>query len=494
MTTITIGGNVVNAQWGWSVNLRSYQRGTMTLTVNPNMDGSEPNLSMGDSIVVMDNATKVFEGVVKTLEIYDGTGLANGYRCYYLTCGDYNCLADKRRVAALVESMAAEDAITTYILPVLAPDGVTAGTIDADFTITRDVWRYYKASECLDRLKVLQANYVWYIDFDKKLHFKSKDQLPTVTISSTSAIRDVRWMRNMDNYFNTLYLQSSTASIRTGLQSNEILSPLADGATRTFTARFPLAKAPYALAYSMDGTSFTTVSASDIGVNGIDTGKKWWWSYNNATITQDTAETVLPAGGKVRLSYYGLRPLMMKSENLAAIASRAENEGNSGIYEHLIELTGLDDLSQATAYMNALLGKYSEIADMISFETYDYVDLYTSIYFSLSEFFKVSSKMLVDAVNISQTEVEGAERLKYVVKTIDQASFGGWETYFVDIIKNQKKFTVDETSVLQEVRSVNETVSNDGTVTLQGYEVLTLPFTFPSVLGGTKIDEVIIND
>ena len=135
-TIITIGGVVVNAQWGWSINLRSYQRGSMTLTINPNQDGTEPSIALGDAVVVTNNGTRVFEGLVKTMEIYDGTNLANGYRCYYLTCGDYNALADKRRVAAVVEGVTAEDAITDYILPILAAEGVTAGTIDATFTIT----------------------------------------------------------------------------------------------------------------------------------------------------------------------------------------------------------------------------------------------------------------------------------------------------------------------------------------------------------------------
>lgn len=102
-------------------------------------------------------------------------------------------------------------------------------------------------------------------------------------------------------------------------------------------------------------------------------------------------------------------------------------------------------------------------------------------------------KMLVDSVTISQSVVEGVDRVRYQVKCIDSATFGGWESYFYDIIKNQRKFTLNEADILLEIKGVNENISIDTNIWLNAYDGTALPQTLPFILGGAN-EEVIINE
>lgn len=479
--TCKINGVEHGLRWDWQIQQRSYQRTTLTMNTMDDV----LNILIGQTVEIFDNSTKIFSGIIKTRNVFGEHKLECNLEVH-----DNNSKADKRRVNAVVTSMTVSTAISTHIAPILAEEGVTLGIIDCPITITRDVWRFYKISECLDRMKALQPEYIWYIDIDNKLHFRPKSQLPTVTIDSSFLFTNFTYSQDMDNYFNSLYVLGN--SVRTSLQTYELLTPLADGTTRTFVCRFPLSNEPVTLE-TYNGSTWSTVPETDIGINGLDSGKKWYWSYNSNSLTQDSAETVLPAGNAVRLHYYGLRPLVMKNENLAEISNRQALEGGSGIYDQLQEIGGLDDLSQATQYISSVLGQYSELCDQISFTTLSFIDIYSNIVFNLPYYGIANMKMLVDSVTISQSVVEGVDRVRYQVKCIDSATFGGWESYFYDIIKNQRKFTLNEADILLEIKGVNENISIDTNIWLNAYDGTALPQTLPFILGGAN-EEVIINE
>ncbi|MGL5709961.1 MAG: hypothetical protein ACRCW9_03855 [Cetobacterium sp.] len=468
-------------KWDWQIQQKSYQRTTLSLNTCENV----LNIQVGQKVELFDNEAKIFSGIIKK---------KNTFGEYKLECNlevhDNNSKADKRRVNAVVTNMTVATAITTYLIPILNQEGVTLGTIDCPITIVREVWRFYKVSECLDRMKALQPEYIWFIDIDSRLHFRPKSQLPTITIDNTFRFTNFQYSQDMENYFNSLYVLGT--SVRTSLQTFELLTPLADGNTRTFVCRFPLSQAPTRLEW-YNGSIWQDIALTDIGINGIDTGKKWYWSYNSNSITQDTSETVLAVGQAVRLHYYGLRPLVMKNENLAEITNRQLLEGGSGIYDQLQEISGLDDLSQATQYVASVLGQYSELCDQISFTTLSPIDIYSNIVFNLPYYGISNMKMLVDSITITQTVNEGREKVKYSVKTIDSATFGGWESYFYDIIKNQRKYTLNEADILLEIKGINESVGIDSNIWFNAYSGSPLPQTLPFILGGEN-DEVIINE
>ena len=479
--TCKINGALHGMRWDWQIQQRSYQRTTLTMNTCDNI----LSIMLGQTVEIFDKEAKIFSGIIKKKNIFGDHILECALEVH-----DNNAKADKRRVNAVVSNMTVATAIDTYLKPILAEENVILGTINCPITITRDIWRFYKVSECLDRMKALQPEYIWYIDIDNRLHFRPKSQLPTLTIDSSFLFTNFNYSQDMENYFNSLYVLGT--SVRTSLQTYELLTPLADGNTRTFVCRFPLANAPTRLEW-YNGSIWQDIALTDIGINGVDTGKKWYWSYNSNSITQDSSETVLAVGNAVRLHYYGLRPLVMKNENLAEITSRQSIEGGSGVYDQLQEISGLDDLSQATQYIGSVLGQYSELCDQVSFSTLTYLDIYSNLVINLPYYGIVNMKFLIDSITISQSNIEGVEHVKYQVKCLDTASFGGWESYFYDMIKNQRKYTLNENDILLEIKGINESIGINSNIWFNAYDGSNLPQTLPFTLGGAN-DEVIINE
>lgn len=479
MSTLTIGGVTRTLLDGWNVCYKMKHRATFTGSI---FADANP-IDFGDDVVLMDGATTIFVGVVKGKVTYDPFDTR---KVLYIDidADDNSAIADRRVIAAAIEGITAAAAITTYVIPALAGEGVTAGTIDADFTVSRDIWRYYKASECLDRLADVNVGYFWYIDNSRKLHFLHEDSATVVNLDDTVNFTDFRLTQNMDTYRNTQIVV--TPRLRTTPQYNEIASPLADGLTRTFTTRFPLAEQPlyfwYTLDYFADPIDWVNVLISDIGVNGFDTGKKWYWSYDSPEITQSDTETVLPANGAIKVSYIGLKNGVLKMSNQAEINDRKSKETtSSGIYEAVEEITGMDDFYAASQYTRAMLAKFSQISDKCEFETYDPRFIQGAKINAVLPFYGVATSFLVDTIMI----VQESQRVLYAITAYDSESIGEWEKFFYDLYKAQRKVVLNEDEILTVINGIDEPINITDQWSVVIHTGWTLPFTFPVVMGST---------
>lgn len=477
MITIIVDNEIYLFQNDWSISIKENQRSVFTGTLLY----EEQELNFGDDIKVYDDTVCIFAGIIRELEKF-GLDEAKNKLFIQVTAVDYTVLCEKRVVAEVIENMKIDEAITTYIMPILAEEGITEGVIDGDFTITRDVWRYFKVSECLDRLTALQVGFIWYIDFEKKLHFYEKNSGTIVDLTDLNYV-NLSQKRSMDFYRNTQYVLSP--ELRTSEQPLEIMSPRADGTTRTFITRFAIAQKP-SLWYTNDITAGTptwnSISDSDIGVNGIDEGKKWYWSYNSQTVTQDDSQTVLPVNGALRITYIGLRKGIIKFENQSQISTRKGYEaGTSGIYESVVELQDVDDFYQAVNYCRSILSQYSSIADSISFETNDSRFVQGNTINFYSEYYLVyNAKFLISTINIVQDDNYNC---KYTITAYDSVIIGDWEQFFFDIIKNQKKIILNVDEVLTKIHSSDESVTLDGYYWMALIQGSTIPLTIPFTLG-----------
>jgi hypothetical protein len=481
MSTLTIGGTTCELLEGWNVTYKRKHRATFSGTIYFTTE----SISFGDDVILMDGATTVFVGILKGLVKYDP--FETGQVLYLdINADDNSAICDRRVIAAAIESITAADAITTYILPVLADEGITAGTIDADFTISRDIWRYYKASECLDRLADINVGYFWYVDNDRKLHFLHGDNAPAVNLDPEVNFTGFKSTRDMEVYRNTQYV--ITPEVRTTPQYNEIASPVADGASRTFTTRFPIAEKPLYFWTTQDYFAGTivwdAVDLADIGVNGYDEDKKWYWSYNSQSITQADTETVLPVGGAIKVSYIGLRKAVLKITNQAEINDRRLKEtSSSGIYDDVEEITGMDDFYAATQYAKAILSKYSELSDKCEFETYDPRFIQGSRIHVNLPFFGVIASYLIDTISITQED----QFVKYAITALDSASIGEWEKFFFDIYKAQRKVVLNEDEILTFINGIDEPINITDNWVVEIHTGWTLPFTLPVSPMGTVI-------
>lgn len=446
MRTFKIAGETVQVSPNWNISSKLNQRTTANITV---IDlGNLTGINEGDAIEIYNDATKIFAGLVYSIRIYE----AIPNQLYYdIAAVDNSALADRRLVAAVAEDLSAGDVIRSVILPVLTTEGVTEGVIQDGVTIAKSVFNYIKCSEALDQLKDI-TGFNWKIDNEKKLHFFGRDT-NTAPFVLNNSFPHSGFEKNsaMGNYRNRQYVRGSQGE--TAVQQLEKPSPLPDGQIQSFTLRLPLAKKPSIFVNSIQ------VDEGDIGINGIDTGKKWYFSYNSNTINQDSTESPLGSTDTLQVTYIGLRKLLLCIENTAGIADRREKEGTSGIYENISNEQTIKSTDQAVQYANGLIQKYGEINDTISFvTTVDGLEAGQLLRVQ-KPLFGIDASFLIDSVNISGWD---ADTIEYQVNALDGASLGGWEQFFKEIIRDNRDFTISEDEVIITINTFSETETYTG--------------------------------
>ena len=436
-----INGNNVYILEDWTVNNKLNARSTMEFTIS-DLDEAT-SVSIGQKCELKNGAILIFAGLIKSIYRYDPFE-TNETLYYKIVVTDYSALADKRLIAEVVETTTANIIITNYILPILAAEDVTVGVVDANLIIERAVFKYITCAQALDQLKDLLTTYVWYISSDKKLHFHTRTHITGPDLNQDIDHYNFDHEQHMDVYRNKQYLRGGKA--RTGVQTKELLTPLADGNTRTFVSRFPLAEQP--TIYINSGGGDVAISASNVGVNGVDADgtKKWYFGYNSQTLTQDSNETVLAAGTIVKLTYIGLREVFIVTDNQAEIDARAAVETDtSGIYEQLSEDLSIEDTNQARDVANGIVSKYGQVADKVKFDTTDGIfNIGMNIRIN-KPLYGIDEMYLIDNIYISQWS---PDTLLYKIECMDSASIGNWEKYFAEIILANRKFTINDSEVL----------------------------------------------
>lgn len=439
--TFKIAGNTVLVDSNWSISSKLNARTTLSMTV---VDlGTLTSINEGDSVEVYNDSTLIFSGIIYSVRAYEAIP---NVLYYDLSVVDNSALADKRLIIGIAEDMTAGDIVRALVLPILAEEGVTEGIIQDGITVSKSVFNYIKCSESLDQLKDI-TGFNWKIDNERKLNFFSRDtNVAPFTLDSSVSHSGFEKNSTMGNYRNRQYVRGSQGE--TAIQSLEKPSPKPDGDTRTFTMRFPLAKKPSIFVNSVQ------VSENDIGVNGLDTGKKWYFSYSSNTISQDNAETPLSSTDVLEVTYTGLRKLFLKVDNGVEIADRKGKEtGTSGVYETIANEAAIKTTEQAIQYANGLIQKYGEISDTINFTT-TVAGLEAGQLLRVQKpLFGIDSSFLIESVNIAAW---GGEEIEYQVTALDGASIGGWETFFKEIIRDNRDFTISEDEVIIVINTFQE--------------------------------------
>jgi hypothetical protein len=457
MREFRISGQKVLVAPGWQISYKLNQRTTLSMTV---VDLQElDSIDEGDSVEVYNNSELIFSGIVYSKREYEGM---REVVFYDLQVTDNSALADKRLIVGVAENMKAGDIVREKILPVLAEEGVTAGEIQDGVVISKAVFNYIYCNNALDYLKDI-TGFNWQIDKHRKLNFFSREtNISPFVLSDTVPHSGFEKTSNMENYRNRQYIRGSHGE--TAVQQKEKPTPKPDGQSRNFILRFPVAKKPTIYINNVQ------VPESQVGVNGIDQGKKWYFSYNSNTISQDNSQTPLSTTDVLEITYIGLRNIMMILENTSGISDRkAKESGTSGIYENMINESSIKSSAQALQYGQGILQKYGEINDKISFSTIIPGLEAGQLLRVVKPLFKIDDYFLIESVNISAFS---QDEIEYQVTALDGASLGGWERFFKNIIDAGRDFAISEDEVIVTVQSFNETEMLTSQIEVKTFNVL----------------------
>lgn len=425
------------------------------------------SLSDGQPISIYDDsAVLIFAGYLLFPKKF--VPITNNAIFYDLECVDQHQIADRFLVAKTYLNTSAQDIANDLYYTYLEPEGVTIGDIDgvslfpandlfpADdlfpfaSTVILEQATFPRVGTVADAMNELAeiTGYQWYIDYNKEFYFAPRTFFNApFDITDTSAIVNINVRQDKSQYRNRQYIRGGLS--QTDPITLEKPTPNPDGVSRTFITRFPLADKPRIFINSAE------INANDIGINGIDTGKKYYYLYNANTIIQDSAETVLTSSDMIQITYNGLVALALVSENPAAIAERASVEGGTGVYERIDVDSAISNRQEALDIANGKLTKYSKIMNEITYDTYTSGLAAGQLQnINLTQYGISSTDFLIDNVKVS--ELDGTGRLIYSVHAIDGETFGGWQKFYRDLLRQDLKMSIRENELLVILSTIAE--------------------------------------
>lgn len=481
MRSYFINGNEILIKNSWSILDKINARSTLQLDVEDL--GVLESIRNGDAFRMELDSVTVFSGLVKKVRISEPEA---GRFVYSIKISDNAALAEKRLIASVYENVLAGDIAKDLIIQKLGAEGVTIGIIEDGPVITKAVFNYIKVSSALDQLKEL-TGFIWNIDVDKKLNFTSRETtLAPFTLDDNVPVRAFVHESNMDQYRNTNYVRGGLT--QTELQEDLIPMPKPDGVSRSFVWRYPLAKKPI---LRINGVP---VNPNDIGINGIDTGKKWYFTFGSDTINQDRNEPVLTTevlDGDI----VGLRQLFVAVQDSAEVENRKAIEiGGSGIYEYISVEKSIDTTAQGIDFGNAQLEIYAQIQDFVTFTT-SVRGLKAGQLLKVKKTgHNINEDFLIESVTIGP---DGPGGLEFSVKALDGAAIGGWESFFKELLKRSSEFVISENEVIVLLQTQPETTKVAGVYNIKTFNP---PVCNNSLLagafkvGGETLSEVDLND
>lgn len=438
----------------WSISEKLNARSTMSVKM---IDTLADN---GDKFELYDDATLLFSGVVKKSNRYERTP---GQLVCALKVSDNSALAEKRTIAKVYVNQYAGDIVKDIIATVLTEETVTEGMIEDGPIIKKAVFNYSLVSQALDYLKTV-TGFVWNIGHDRALNFHSRTLMGanfdlTDSVQHNSFSNDT----NMDQYRNTQYIRGGFTETST----QPIITQAPDGVNRTFTLRFPVSSKPDIYINAVQ------VNPNDIGINGLDTGKKWYYTYNSITITQDPSQPVLVPSDVISGSFKGLRRLFIAADSPVGVDDRKANEaGTSGKYEKFQIEQSLDNASAATAYAFGLLETFGQITDRVSYVT-NIAGLKVGVTQRITKMlYGINEDFLIESIDITPN---GPSNLNYNVSALDGASLGGWAEFFKELVRKQADFTISENEVIILLQTQSEFSEVAGE-----YDILEMDALYPS--------------
>lgn len=413
---------------------------------------------IGQEVIITDSITtdRIFAGTIESFNyrVVRGTNT----REYAINCIDFNHIADRLRIAQTYEAQTVTEIVQDIITKYLASDGISLGSVPATTPqIVEANFNYIHISDALRYLQdATQIN--WNIDYNKNLNlFYRADNVATGFVDVD--ILDLEISETRSQYRNTQWLKAGDGTTET--QDLEKPTPEPDGVSKTFLVRFPLSKKPAIFINDIE------IDPNDIGINGLDRDKKWYWNKNKKEIVQDDAEGLLISTDKLEITYNGLVPILCKVDNDIEIASRQSVEGGTGIYESFEKNIALSDKRAAIKYAEGLLNKYDEIPEILNLRTQSYRSAGTIININSTSYGK-NEDYLIESVVIS----EESGQVYYEMVLLSGESFGSWVEFFRKMITSPDDFIIQENEVVIQIKTDKENRDRTGNMNIKTFNAL----------------------
>ena len=402
------------------------------------VDGTDFDFVDGSGAFEFVSGTTIWGGTVEGFTETDITKGSTTTRRVIYKCVDFDQMATRRVVAASYDNQTMTAIITDLHTNYLSAEGVTLGTVETGPTITRAVFNYVSVAKALDELMAItNGSFSWQIDKDKALQVRARNNTTAAfdLSSGNKPFLSFSRSKSRNKYRNTQYVRAGH-----DLTDSRAETQLGDGNKRSFTAEYEVGAAPVIAVDTGGGFSNKTV-----GVLGVDSGKQFYYNIGSPIFSQDTSETVLSATDKVKITYQGRFPIIVKAEDGDEITARAAAESGTGIYESIATDSSINDDDLALDKALGFLGQLGSIKDVITYTT-DTAGLVAGALqnINLSDH-NINADYLIESVKAID---RGDQELRYTVRALGGDAFGGWVRFYNDLLASGQDFTIRENETL----------------------------------------------
>lgn len=402
----------------------------------------------GQPVEIFDGEELEYRGFIEKAEVMIHT---DKDLIWDITCTDNHYLADKRIFRGAFENESAEDIVMNIFDNILEAEGIEIGEVSADIDISRAVFNYIPASDAIQAIAD-KIDYIWYIDKERKLYFRSRDsELAPFEINRSIARKNsIRVESGNPRYRNQQYTRGGKG--QTDPQTETFRG---DGDRKTFSVGFPVARVPI-----VEVEVAGTFELQTVGIRGLDEGKEWYWSKGSNEITQDDDSAPLTTGERMRVIYNGQFDILAKTFDEMEIAMREQiEEIGTGIVENVVDDRTADSISAAFETANSKILKYAKISRGLKMQTFEKgLRAGQLVTVDLPDY-KMESELLIKSVRFSTINNIPV----YEIEAVEGSDYETWTDYFYNIERKADEFVIQENIDEQEILVLLEQYEKDWT-------------------------------
>jgi hypothetical protein len=324
ITSFTIGGVEVNPLFD-HFDVRETEGNVSTLACGiVSSADDELSFSVREPIIVEEDGARIFAGRI-TQALVSGYGGPNIYELpgdvplvlWTLTAEDYTRIAEKVYVTETVAAGTTLKTFLTTIAGYMSSHGVTVHASQVNGPALPDLeYTRTRAADILQKLSDA-TNYLWRIDYDKKLRMWLPGEL-VAPFDVSESDSPARWTDDVEveTILGDEFANRVTVVVGPINAENRVETFVGDGVTSTFDLTYQLTSFPYGLIHRFESDGVTVDGGETFGLVGTSPAQ---WTYDPST-NQITRDAGVTDGTKVyKLTFNGYLYLTGVAEDAADI-------------------------------------------------------------------------------------------------------------------------------------------------------------------------------
>ena len=305
----------------------------------------------GQEVVITRDGVRIFGGVIlRVIEQVEASTVLK----YRVQCTDYAQYLKRQLVTERYEDQTVA-AIIADLVATYTSDGFTTDSVVGTLTIKSISFNRLTVADCLQKLADA-ISYVWYVDYDKDIHFFPKNaEAAPFALSDTAG----------NHIYNSLEIVDDLSQIRNSVlvQGGEAVS--ATTRTEVFSGDGTRVQFPLANKFASLPTIEVDGNPQTVGVEYLndDASYDCMWNFNEKYVRFTAGNTPSDDINNIEVTGQYLYPIVV---SVPSPASQAEY----GVYEHAVTDKSIRSQAEAIARAQAELRRYQNELYEGSFRTY----------------------------------------------------------------------------------------------------------------------------